>query len=324
LCWQFELAEHSYSTRYRPGERNVGPDALTRICCSNRCKHRRIQIEIEFQLLSFQIDEFRFYHSKKDCTDCQKRIKTQFNCVISSYSLDQLHATCSGDSKGGPGGTMAPPYFWLPTPLAPPVFCLILRSSSLDRPIQQITFGQQYFTFMLAPLLFPWPRSGSPIFFILESPLTTCLTKSHDWCCGWSIASLVSRYVGNQHILVNTCIFARTHPLANKRAVLNKLLQRADKLCDQESERQKELDLVRSTLKQNGHPHRLLYCTKTGNKTKNEEHERRGLAIRTYLTVSSEISDLCEMSDLLLFLSVILLHRVKAWSLAITFLMCVV
>ena len=27
-------------------------------------------------------------------------------------------------------------------------------------------------TFMLPPLLFPWPRSGLPTFFILESPLS--------------------------------------------------------------------------------------------------------------------------------------------------------
>ena len=56
---------------------------------------------------------------------------------------------------------MAPPDFWLATP----VFCLISRSSSLDWPIQQITFGQQYFTFVLAPYFFPWPCSAPPHFF---------------------------------------------------------------------------------------------------------------------------------------------------------------
>jgi len=46
--------------------------------------------------------------------------------------------------------------------------------------------------------------------------------------------------------------FRSEHPLAHKCAVLNMLLQRADKLCDQESERKEEIDLIRSTLKQNG------------------------------------------------------------------------
>ena len=54
---------------------------------------------------------------------------------------------------------------------------------------------------------------------------------------------------------------------------------RADKLCDQESERKKEIDLVRSSLKQNGYPDRLLYRKKSANATKNQEHETRGLAI---------------------------------------------
>jgi len=70
--------------------------------------------------------------------------------------------------------------------------------------------------------------------------------------------------------------FCSGYPLAHKCAVLNTLLQRANKLCDQESERQEETNLVRSTLKQNGYPGKLL---KPVNKTKNEEHETRGLAI---------------------------------------------
>jgi len=73
--------------------------------------------------------------------------------------------------------------------------------------------------------------------------------------------------------------FRSEHPLAHKCAVLNTLLHRADKLCDQESERKKEIDLVRSSLKQNGYPDRLLYRKKSANATKNQEHETRGLAI---------------------------------------------
>ena len=61
------------------------------------------------------------------------------------------------------------------------------------------------------------------------------------------------------------------------------LLHRADKLCVQESERRKEIDLVRSTLKQNDYPDRLLYRKKSANATKNQEHETRGLAILPYL-----------------------------------------
>jgi len=49
--------------------------------------------------------------------------------------------------------------------MAPPVFCLISRSSSLDWPIQQITFGQQDFTFMLTPLLFSLAPQWPPHFF---------------------------------------------------------------------------------------------------------------------------------------------------------------
>jgi len=30
------------------------------------------------------------------------------------------------------------------------------------------------------PLLFPWPRSGPPTFFILESPLKTARTVSRE------------------------------------------------------------------------------------------------------------------------------------------------
>ena len=74
---------------------------------------------------------------------------------------------------------MAPPDFWLAPALAPPpVFCLISRSSSLDWPKQQMTFGQQYFTFMLAPLLFSLAPQWPPTFFILESPLIVWLTFS--------------------------------------------------------------------------------------------------------------------------------------------------
>ena len=73
--------------------------------------------------------------------------------------------------------------------------------------------------------------------------------------------------------------FRSEHPLVHKCAVLNTLLHRADKLCDQESERKKEIDLVRSTLKQNGYPDRLLYREKSVNATKNQEHETRGLVL---------------------------------------------
>jgi len=73
------------------------------------------------------------------------------------------------------------------------------------------------------------------------------------------------------------------HPLAHKCALRNTLLYRADKLCDQESERKKEIDLVRSTPKQNGYPDRLLRRKKSSNATKNEEHETRGLAILPFL-----------------------------------------
>jgi len=77
--------------------------------------------------------------------------------------------------------------------------------------------------------------------------------------------------------------FHSEHPLARKCAVLNTLLHQADKLCDQESERKKEIDLVRSTLKQNGYPDKLLYRKKSANATKSQEHETRGLAILPYL-----------------------------------------
>jgi len=53
--------------------------------------------------------------------------------------------------------------------------------------------------------------------------------------------------------------FRSDYPLAHKRAVLYTLLQRADKFCDQESERQEEIYLGRSTRRQNGCPNRLLY-----------------------------------------------------------------
>jgi len=76
----------------------------------------------------------------------------------------------TGDSKGGLGG-YGPPHIFDWPPACPPVFCLISRSNSLDWPIQQITFGQQYFTFMLAPLLFSLAPQWHPTFFILESPL---------------------------------------------------------------------------------------------------------------------------------------------------------
>ena len=32
--WRIELAEYSYTIKYRPGPRNVGPDSLTRAYCS--------------------------------------------------------------------------------------------------------------------------------------------------------------------------------------------------------------------------------------------------------------------------------------------------
>ena len=34
-CWRLELASFSYSIRYRPGQSNVGPDALTRAFCAS-------------------------------------------------------------------------------------------------------------------------------------------------------------------------------------------------------------------------------------------------------------------------------------------------
>ena len=74
-------------------------------------------------------------------------------------------------------------------------------------------------------------------------------------------------------------------------AVLNTLLQRVDKLCNQESERQEQIDFVRSTLKQNGYPNRLLHRKKPVNKTKNEEHERRGWAILPYLPGLTKSND---------------------------------
>jgi len=84
------------------------------------------------------------------------------------------------------------------------------------------------------------------------------------------MARLVQRCIGNHCTVVNNCIFRSEHPLAHKRAMLNTLLQRADKLCDQQSERQESIDLVRSTFKHSSYPHRLLYRKKPVNKTKNE------------------------------------------------------
>ena len=34
MCWRLELASFSYSIRYRPGKKNVGPDTLTRAFCA--------------------------------------------------------------------------------------------------------------------------------------------------------------------------------------------------------------------------------------------------------------------------------------------------
>jgi len=56
-----------------------------------------------------------------------------------------------------------------------------------------------------------------------------------------------------------------------------------DKLCNQKSERQEEVDLARSPLKHNGYPDILLYRNKPVKKTKNSEHETRGLSILPYL-----------------------------------------
>ena len=119
--------------------------------------------------------------------------------------------------RGGLGGPWLLPDFWLP-PCLPPVFCLISRSSSFDWHIQQITsaskilndlktfwrrfwrYSQAYVgfnrfsksifitmenhhereTFMLAPLLFPRPRS-TPHFFhsriATETPVSHPLTR---------------------------------------------------------------------------------------------------------------------------------------------------
>ena len=41
--------------------------------------------------------------------------------------------TTSDDFNGGPGWAMPPPDFWLAPSRPPPVFCLILRSSSFDK-----------------------------------------------------------------------------------------------------------------------------------------------------------------------------------------------
>jgi len=73
--------------------------------------------------------------------------------------------------------------------------------------------------------------------------------------------------------------FRSEHPLARKCAVLNTLLQCADKFYDRESERQEVIDLVRSILRENGYPNRMLYQKKHVHKTTNEDHERRGLVI---------------------------------------------
>ena len=35
MCWRLELASFSYSIRYRPGIKNVGPDTLTRASCAS-------------------------------------------------------------------------------------------------------------------------------------------------------------------------------------------------------------------------------------------------------------------------------------------------
>ena len=85
--------------------------------------------------------------------------------------------------------------------------------------------------------------------------------------------------------------------LAHKCAALNTLLHRADKLCDQESEQKKEIDLVRSTLKQNGYPDRLLHRKKPANATKNQERETIGLAILPYLPGLTDQIKRCSTAD---------------------------
>jgi len=83
------------------------------------------------------------------------------------------------------------------------------------------------------------------------------------------MASLVQRDIGNQHTGKHLYFYSE-HPLAQKCAVLNTLLQRTNKLCNQENERQEEINLVRLTLKQNGYPDGLLCRKKSVNKTKNK------------------------------------------------------
>ena len=91
--------------------------------------------------------------------------------------------------------------------------------------------------------------------------------------------------------------FRSEHPVAHKRAVLNTLLQRADKLCDQESEQKKEIDLVRSTLKQKRYPDRLLHRKIPANATKNQERETIGLATLPYLPGLTDQIKRCSTAD---------------------------
>jgi len=139
--------------------------------------------------------------------DIENLLKSPLSCSISYYNLGAWGFVCSGeahqsngDFKGGLGGPWPSQIFgWLPT--CPLSLCLISRSSSFDWQIQQ--FGDfpvkvlTIFTSLLGligfliasqsswqrkitmqerhlcwpPYFLPWPGSGPPSFFILESPL---------------------------------------------------------------------------------------------------------------------------------------------------------
>jgi len=60
----------------------------------------------------------------------------------------------------------------------------------------------QYFTFMLAPPLFPWPRSGPPTFFILESPLsaTAIFSEAVDQTPNLPIGTLPLGFCRLEHV----------------------------------------------------------------------------------------------------------------------------
>ena len=90
---------------------------------------------------------------------------------------------------------------------------------------------------------------------------------------------LSQKYLGRKHTPIITS--SLIHPIANKCAVVRTLKTRAERICTDKKDLEKELEHIHDALSQNGYPKRFINRYKKGGEHKEAEKSKATIVIHT-------------------------------------------